>query len=101
MSEIDTAIAKLDAEIAALGFPAENTAEWWTLRAKSTGVSLLRAIQAKSLTTLEADQFRKGVRIAIMKSPTQDVIEVAKAAALAEAAALEATLPPIPVTVPK
>lgn len=80
MSEIDTAITQLDAEVAAIGFPKEDTVEWWILRAKSTGASLLRAMQQRSLTNLEADQFRRGVRIGMMKSDTPDVIEVAIAA---------------------
>lgn len=80
VTELDTAIVRLNAEIDTLGFPSENTAEWWTLRAKSTGASLLRAIQQKGLTTLEADQFRRGIRISFMKSDVADVIEVAQAA---------------------
>lgn len=77
MAEIDTAISKLDAEIALLGFPKEETVEWWVLRAKVTGASLLRAMQAKGLTTLEADQFRRGVRVGMMKLDVVDVIEMA------------------------
>lgn len=92
MTELDTALTSLNAEIDAIGFPAENTAEWWTLRAKSTGASLLRAIQQKGLTTLEADQFRRGVRIGFMKSDVADVIEVA---AIADRVAALPTTEPV------
>ena len=80
MAELDTALVNLDADISTLGFPKEDTVEWWRLRALSTGASLLRTIQSRNLTAVQADTFRKGVRVGMMRSDTADVIEVAQAA---------------------
>lgn len=78
--ELDQAITTLDGEIGALGFPKEDTIAWWRLRALSTGLSLLRTMQQRNLTNIEADRFRKGVRSGLMKTDTPDVIEMAAVA---------------------
>lgn len=87
VSELDIAITQLDMEVSSFGFPKEDTVEWWLLRAKATGLSLLRAMQAKGLTSLEADTFRKGVRVGMMKSDVAYVIEVAQVAVAVPAVA--------------
>ena len=71
--QLDGAIALLEEEISALGTPAspasgENASStWWLLRAKSTGLSLLKALRQKGLTDpVAADSYRKDLRIKLV-----------------------------------
>lgn len=71
--QLDSAIAMLEEEISRLGTPASPangeaaSALWWTLRAKSTGLSLLRALRAKDiLDPVMAENYRKDIRVALV-----------------------------------
>lgn len=57
------AIQLLEIEIEQLGTPKVETAGWWVLRAKSTGLSLLRTMRDRGISDPEvAEAFRKGLR---------------------------------------
>ena len=56
---IKSAIQLLQEEMDALGTPKEDTREWWILRARALGLSLLKAIELGGLTTIQAEAFRK------------------------------------------
>lgn len=60
----DLAVIQLQAEIDALGIPKPEETNWWLLRAKSTGMSLLKAIQANDLQQdpIQSENFRKAAR---------------------------------------
>ena len=60
---LNSTIAALEEEISRLGAPREGTSLWWMLRAKSTGLSLLRSLRQKGITDpVMADAFRKDIR---------------------------------------
>lgn len=65
---IDSAIALLEFEISKLGKPDAHTSLWFVLRAKSTGLSLLRAMKQAGVADdpLTAEAFRKEVRESLM-----------------------------------
>lgn len=66
-SPIESAMALLDAEIQKLGSPPVSTSLWFVLRAKSTGLSLLRAMKRDGVDEdpAAAEAFRKNVRQAL------------------------------------
>lgn len=69
---LDSAIALLAAETSQLSGRKlqEGSTLWWTLRAKSTGLSLLRAIKTKGLSDPSAaEEFRKSFRTSLMIDP--------------------------------
>lgn len=83
---LDDAIAVMEGEITALGTPREDTREWWLLRARSTGLSMLKMFKLNGVTTVQAEVMRRGVRRSFMKLP-EDISE-------------EVTLPPVKVPAP-
>lgn len=71
--QLDSAIAALEDEVSKLGTPpapasgGAASALWWTLRAKSTGLSLLKALRAKGILDPEmADSYRKELRAGLV-----------------------------------
>lgn len=68
---IELAVALLQDEVTTLGTPKEHTIAWFTLRAKSHGLSLLRAMLKKGYheSPEAAETFRKGLRQNIMDQP--------------------------------
>lgn len=60
--ELDKAIEQCQADVDILLTPKEDTVEWWLLRARSTGLSLLKTMQQQGFTPLQADTFRKVIR---------------------------------------
>lgn len=69
---LDLAIIQLTNELEVLQTPAAGTTAWWVLRAKSTGLSLLRAMKAQGLEddlTL-ADAYRKDIRSQLIAKDT-------------------------------
>lgn len=77
-SPLERAIAALEIEVSLLtdqasktptGGIVDGTTDWWMLRAKTTGLSLLRTFLAQGLTDpKEADDFRKNVRALLTKA---------------------------------
>lgn len=77
-SSLERAIASLELEVSLLtdqaaktptGGIVEGSTDWWLLRAKTTGLSLLRTFLAQGLTDpKEADDFRKNVRTLLTKA---------------------------------
>lgn len=68
MTELDAAITQLQAEVDGIGFPGTGTTLWWMLRARSQGLSLLKAIQAKGISDpVVAEAFRKETRLELQK----------------------------------
>lgn len=64
---LEIARALLEDEISSLGRPSPDTAAWFTLRAKSLGLSSLRKMEQLGLGTLSdrgqaADQFVRAAR---------------------------------------
>lgn len=76
---IEDAIAVLEVEVAGLQGSKEDTREWWLLRARATGLSLLRKIKQERLTLVQAEVFRKGVRKGLMQASGDDPIPVPEA----------------------
>lgn len=77
--QLDSAIAMLEEEISRLGTPASPangeaaSALWWTLRAKSTGLSLLKAMRQRGITDpVAADAYRRDVRVALVAADSVD-----------------------------
>lgn len=67
MDTLGVAISLLDLEIQKLGDPKVGTAAWWTLRGKSTGLSLLKTLQQRGITDpVAADEFRKDLRTSLV-----------------------------------
>lgn len=66
---LGTAIMLLEGEVAALGSPPENTPNWYLLRGKSTGLSLLKALMQQGLfvSPTAVEDFRKDLRIQLTK----------------------------------
>jgi len=66
---VDEAIAALQAEVEALGFPPEGTKQWYLRQAKSLGLSMLRAAMVQRQTDpVSLDQFRKKLRVQLMET---------------------------------
>ena len=59
---IERAIKNLEEEVGNLKTPEEGTREWWLLRAKSLGLSLLRSCHKQEFSTVQAEEFRKDFR---------------------------------------
>lgn len=67
MTDLDSAILLLEGELDKLGLPKKDTVDWWVLRAKSTGLTLLRTMRAKNLFEPEAAEvFRRGLRMELV-----------------------------------
>ena len=71
--QLDSAIALLEEEISILGTPRspvngeDASSTWWLLRAKSTGLSLLKALRSKGiLDPVAAENYRKDLRIKLV-----------------------------------
>ena len=65
--QLDSTIAALEEEISRLGAPPEGSSLWWMLRAKSTGLSLLRTLRQRGITDpAMADAFRKDLRSSLV-----------------------------------
>ena len=64
MTNLEEAIAQLEAEVEATGTPYVGSILWWVLRARSQGLSLLKALQAKGISDpVVAENFRKKTRL--------------------------------------
>lgn len=61
LAAIDTLVAAVDAGMTAK--PKEGTTAWWLLRCNSTSLSMLRAIKARELSIVQAEEFRKRLRL--------------------------------------
>lgn len=74
---LDVAIAELELEVTALGAPDPATVGWFTLRAKSTGLTMLRVLKQRGLQDdpAAAENFRKNARKVIVKDVTE-LVEV-------------------------
>jgi hypothetical protein len=63
VTNLEQAISTLEAELTELGWGTnveEGTADWWLLRGKATGLSLLRQFTARDLINpKDADKHRK------------------------------------------
>lgn len=60
---LEDAIAVLGGEVDALGIPQVGTSLWYIKQAKSLGLSMLKAMQAKGINDpVLADRFRKDLR---------------------------------------
>lgn len=65
MDNLNKAIVLLEREVDTLldTAPDATTVDWWTLRGKSTGLTLLRSMRAEGLTEpSEAEAFRRSLR---------------------------------------
>ena len=73
--QLDSAIGALEAEISSLGTPQLKpgepaTALWFTLQAKSLGLSLLRSLRQYNITDPEmANRYRADLRKALVQPP--------------------------------
>lgn len=73
--QLDSAIAMLEEEVSLLGTPASPangeaaSSVWWMLRAKSTGLSLLKALRAKGIIDpVMAENYRKDLRVRLVQA---------------------------------
>lgn len=71
---MEYAIKLLEEEIEALGTPREGTTAWWTLRAKSLGLSFLRTVKQRGIVDpLAADDLRKKLRNTLVQEEVKAV----------------------------
>lgn len=70
MTNLDIAITSLEQELEALNLPKEGTVDWFTVRAKALGLSLLKAARLSQLgeDLPRFDAFRKDIRLRIVAS---------------------------------
>lgn len=92
MSAADAAFL-LEAEVRKLGSPREGTPQWWTLQAKSLGLSFLRTAKQGQLTPVGANELRRATRVLVVTQERDEEIATltaAKEAAEARVKELEA-----------
>ena len=71
--QLDSAIGALEAEISTLGAPRPGDALWFTLQAKSLGLSLLRTLRQHNITDpVMANRFRQDLRKTLVQPPEKE-----------------------------
>lgn len=63
---LESAILQLEASVSAGATAEVGSTDWWRSQANAIGLSMLRSVRDRKLDPVQADQFRKQVRQALM-----------------------------------